>query len=297
MVSSVHNADFFNVHPALLMSTDDTTVFVFDGKANNLVPLFLHGKNTSAYSTYATDVGGIDMKSGLRLKLTFTMSALGFMAPLYVNVYGLKEMELPASKFPSGILVLEIPGLCYGRGLDPRLCETGYVIFSRTLATEHGENSVPTKRFKHYRSNVFHSFVSTIRSRLFGWKHGTPVPEDFYCVSWIDGGQSQLKAVANEENQVYEDKMKIVTCKKSASSTTVEQACDVSPLFRSIKTIQKGMTFQDVSTQLYSISEALKKGMNEVVLIPTKYKAVFDCVACLPSIVSKSSPTPKNLID
>ena len=56
--------------------------------------------------------------NGLRVKLTFCMSAAGRHAPIMVSVAGLSEEDLPKKTCPSGILLLKIEGLCPGQGND-----------------------------------------------------------------------------------------------------------------------------------------------------------------------------------
>ena len=49
---------------------------------------------------------------GLRVKLTYTFSGAGVMAPIFVSVLGLNEREMPEDQCIS----LKIPGLCVGGG-------------------------------------------------------------------------------------------------------------------------------------------------------------------------------------
>ena len=130
-----NNSPMFNVHPALLMSTDDSNLFIFEGKTKHESAWHIHAQscNTSLRSTFSAEIGGTDHLNGLRIRATHTMCGVGIMAPLYVTVYGLNERELPAADFPSGVLVLEVPGLSYASNLDARATETGYVVFTRSF--------------------------------------------------------------------------------------------------------------------------------------------------------------------
>ena len=49
---------------------------------------------------------------GLRVKVTYTFSAAGTMATIFISVIGLTERDLP--KDP--ILLIKIKGLCVGGG-------------------------------------------------------------------------------------------------------------------------------------------------------------------------------------
>lgn len=51
--------------------------------------------------------------NGMRVKLTFTFSALGTCMPLVVTVAGLSEREMPDGK---EFIHVKIPGLCIGGG-------------------------------------------------------------------------------------------------------------------------------------------------------------------------------------
>ena len=50
--------------------------------------------------------------NGLRVKLTFTFTAMGNCFPLIVTVAGRTEIEMPGKDF----VHVEIPGLCIGGG-------------------------------------------------------------------------------------------------------------------------------------------------------------------------------------
>ena len=241
LVQGVHqNPPMFHVHPALLLSTDDSTMFVFEGKSKSEYSWHLHSNvKHSAQSVYSAQKGGTDHLHGLRVRLTHTMCGLGIMAPLYVTIYGLSERELPHQDYPSGVLVLEIPGLCYASNLDARSSEKGYVVFTRASINLEEEETVSYRNFKNYRQTVLLPYIQTIRSNYFQWIPGTPVPDDLTCVSWVDGGMSQLQSIIGEQQQQVEVQLKIYSCKQSSSRTAVEQACDVSPFFRSLHKIQK----------------------------------------------------------
>ncbi len=96
------------VDPNLVLSTDDTTVFVFEGAQNDgRIGIGIGigiGKwewkicdksepSSSVHSDF--QVGeGVQMAGGLRVRLTFTFTASGVVAPPYVAVCGLTEEEL-----------------------------------------------------------------------------------------------------------------------------------------------------------------------------------------------------------
>ena len=88
------------------------------------------------------------------------MCGTGIMTPLYITVYGLNVRELPVEDIPSGIFVLEVPGLSYENNLDARVLESGYVVFTRSSIHNHGEQSVSAKSFQHYREKLLLPYIS-----------------------------------------------------------------------------------------------------------------------------------------
>lgn len=141
-------------------------------------------------------------------------------------------------------------------------------------------------------------YIQTTRKNYFGWIPGTPVPEDLSCVSWIDGGMSQLQAIVDGKQQEIEGKLRVYSCKQSASRTAVEQACDVSPFFRSLSKIQTSVTMNDMPAMYSSpVQQSLRKGLFQMNLGSVKFKSLMDFIGCLPSMVSKAAPTPTTVIN
>lgn len=68
------------------------------------------------------------MMNGMRVKLTFTFSAAGMCAPLFVTVSGIPEEEMPNKPF----VHMKVPGLCIGGGgVTLGNKEEGHVFFMR----------------------------------------------------------------------------------------------------------------------------------------------------------------------
>ena len=65
------------------------------------------------------------------------------------------------------------------------------------------------------------------------------IPDNLTAVSWMDGCHGQLKLTTTETVMKTEKKLKIVTCKHSAARTAVEQAADVGPMFKMVKSAVK----------------------------------------------------------
>ena len=303
MITDYYGSDvpIFPVHPALLLSTDDSTLFVFRGKVKKDSGWYLHeaGRNTSVLSTYSTDVGGSSNLNGLRVRLTHTMSGLGIMAPLYITVYGLTERELSPQEYPTGILVVRVPGLCYAGHMDVRVKEVGFLVFTRSAAHEAGANvSSSTMNFSYYRKHVLLPFIRNVRKILSssGTDSKSEINDKLTCVSWVDGGMTQLQSIVDSNQQALEEKLKVFTCKQSASRTAVEQACDVSPVFRSINALQKSISMEDLppggSLLDCKVRECLGKVKSGLHLKSQKLNSIIELCVCLPGIIAKAAPAP-----
>ena len=123
----------FPVHPALITSTDDTTVFVFKGKAEKEKGWYIIEKDADGrkQAHFTNDKGGTDHLNGLRVHFTFTLNAIGAMAAPFITVTGITERELPKHSCPSGCLIISVDGLCPGASADPRNNSPGFVAFVR----------------------------------------------------------------------------------------------------------------------------------------------------------------------
>ena len=85
------NAPLKYALPALITSTNDTTMFVFKDAAPNVerwhaVPVVDQKNRKDHQSYYSNNVGGTSLLNGTRVRLTFTMNALGNTAALVITV-------------------------------------------------------------------------------------------------------------------------------------------------------------------------------------------------------------------
>lgn len=163
-MKKVMNADkIFPVNPNLVLSTDDTSLFVFEGQSNNNNDwdwkiIDKTNGNSSVRSDFEVgdDAGN---NGGLRVRLTFTFTASGLAAPPYVAVSGLTESELSVEKCPDGLLAAEIPGLCKG-GDDIFNMGIGWLVFLRADKKDKSEDkeeatlSIANKKFLHYNVSI-----------------------------------------------------------------------------------------------------------------------------------------------
>ena len=125
MVKEAYGSDLYPAHPDLVLSSDDSTIIAFEGKARReggemewdwklLDPA---ANNASVRSDF--EVGDNNANSGgLRIRITFTFTASGSYAPVFICVSGLTKEELSPELCPDGILATKVPRLCKG-GNDP----------------------------------------------------------------------------------------------------------------------------------------------------------------------------------
>ena len=148
------------------------------------------------------------------MKLTYTLSAAGTIADMFISVCGLTEAELPSETCPSGLLAIQVEGLCVGGGgVTVGNKSKGWIVFVRS---DPGNNA-DEKRYKFYRDNVLLPFIRQSRCKFDGWQVGSPIREEDQVVSWCDGDLSQVKTIVSPESlTIYADN-KICANKQSAA--------------------------------------------------------------------------------
>jgi hypothetical protein len=142
MISSMYDgAPLSCVHPDLVLSTDDSAIFackISHCKEEQWFLRYDDDVDTSSQALYTmnkqNDSNGF--RSGVSVRMTHTMSASGKLAPIFCQVIHLSERELSLAQCPSGIAMIEIPGLCIGSAIDPRNNSPGYVVFVRQGVNE-----------------------------------------------------------------------------------------------------------------------------------------------------------------
>jgi len=155
--------------PQYVTSTDDTAVFAIEGiikdgqnewkRVSSSAVKHSERATRSVFTTEETEDSFIC--NGLRIKLTFTFSAAGTMAPLVMRITRLSETELPVSTCPDGFLMVAVPGLCVGGSVDPRANSTGYIVFTRkSLASSV---SIDRMFFNWYESTVYKQLIEDQR--------------------------------------------------------------------------------------------------------------------------------------
>lgn len=256
IVSKVNgNAPIRPIQPYLNISTDDSTMFVFNGTAFVKKLLYLTDKSqkSSNLSAYSCKVGGTDHLNGLRVRQTHSMNAMGNVAPIYLLVSGLNERELPC---PSGIYIMSIKGLCFGAAQDVSNDSIGYLVFMRNETDSVTGDTNETRNFAHYRNTVFIPWIESLREHYAGYvpgRPGIPVPEELTCCSWCDGGGPQLKNIVSPEQMEIDKKHRIISNKHARASTAVQQGCDACPVFKVLNLLSKMNTAEHLPMNGYKL--------------------------------------------
>lgn len=303
LVRSAHNGRPIKlVKPWYVFSTDDTTSYIFPGRIEpgSDVEFFLASScgvdERDTHSSYSVEEN-VSM-NGFRIKLTFTFSAGGHMAPIYITVTGLSEKELPVSLCPTGMLKIKIPGLAIGSATDPRNQELGYIVFLRKT----GDNSLDVRRFRDYRNTVFIPFVGSLRKAYNGVEvdSGSKAPEGVTAVSYCDGDIPQVAAITDPVQMAKDALLRIISNKQNAARSAVEQAADLMKIFRFLKRMIKITTSSNIP------DTPLKKGLivaftelkkeRKLILPKSHLDALIDFCCVIVTILAKVA-TPENIRD
>ena len=194
LVQKVNNGvEIRPVYPCYLSSTDDTTVFAFEGKAEAGGQIYLVRREDpdieterGTRSAYTRNTGSTDSCRGTRIRSSVTITAGAHVAPFFFIVYGLTEKELPLDKTPDGFLPVKIKGLAYGASQDVTNKSYGYVMFVRNQRGE--DNKTNDQRVhEYYRNNIFLPFIARTREHYLEdreWKEGNAIDDDDLWVCW-----------------------------------------------------------------------------------------------------------------
>ena len=106
MVKQAYGTDnVYTVNPNLALSTDDTTIFAFEGAIHNPEEdwdwkiIDKDNSNSGVRGDFEVS-DDAENSGGLRLRLTFTFTASGLAAPPYISVSGLTADELLVKPVP-----------------------------------------------------------------------------------------------------------------------------------------------------------------------------------------------------
>jgi hypothetical protein len=190
---------------------------------------------------------------------------------------------------PSGLVVVKVPGLCQGGDTDPSASRVGYIAFVRG-ATREGDSSAESALYSFYRNKVLLPFVAQVRTAYFGHEPGTPVPEELRAAVYCDGANLQLKAITNPEQQLLDKELKICDGKQAGGATGTQQPCDLSPVFRLLKQMEKQSKSEDMMpcVQLRRIIvDVIKSNSDIVCLAKAKVDQIAGFASRLPAMMAR----------
>jgi hypothetical protein len=172
LVSDACGTSVFPLLPKLIVSTDDTTEYIFEGVKEAQPTFVLATKSLIMKRTTNSLYHVKDCKSmsSMQVKLTFIFTAMGNCFPLVVTVTGLTEQELSRQDF----VHIEIPGLCIGGGgvsVDSNK-QCGHLFLMRN--TEGAEKAW----FKYYQEKILIPRINLLQQKYcnFDIAAGTSIP-------------------------------------------------------------------------------------------------------------------------
>lgn len=225
---------------------------------------------------------------GMRVKLTFTFSAVGTCVPLFVSVCGLTERELPEEE----CVILDIEGLCVGGGGVNVGCNTkGYLVLMRGGSANEGADK---KRYKYYRDNILLPFISETRKTYdqFDDTDDKNIPNNLTAAGWCDGDLAQIASIVNDIEKFCEHK--VVANKQAASRSGTEQAADLTKCFKMIRKLQGVYTVSHLPAHLHPLKRAIQTAFDDlfregqVRLLTLKRRAFVDFLSNIPAMSTRA---------
>ena len=273
------------VKPAYIYSTDETTNYAYEGTRTEKGRFVLVTKKSVAKSGTQAVYNCDDNKSmsGMRLKCTFTFSALGACFPLCVMVAGLKDTEMPEKDF----VHVTVPGLCVGGGgVNVNNTDVGHVVFLRNTP------GAEKKKFRWYQDNILIPGINAQRLHHdnFDAAKGLEIPDSLTAVSWCDSDLSQVDAITNSIPLFTDNK--IVANKQHAARSGVEQPADVSRVFKQIKQLINTTSNAHLPVERCPmkklLSDAISEDLSCIRLASNKRGALIDFLSILPEVATKA---------
>jgi hypothetical protein len=258
----------YPINPAYITSTDDTVLFISDVEEENdpsQIRLALRdtdekSRNMKSKNYFVTAKKCKTM--GIRVRLTYTFSANGNTAPLYIVISGLKESEMPSSRYPDGFHVEKVPGLSSASAIDPDVEKCGYIVFVRSgkkTNTDKGDNVCNNEEenseenaegennddneeepesstgmqnsVRYYVKNILIPFIVTQRKKC-SYNHTSNDEDDVLSNAWFDGDINQVKVFSSNEMIEKADELNINFNKQNAKRTPCEQGADTGEMFK-----------------------------------------------------------------
>ena len=227
----------------------------------------------------------------MRVKLTYTFSGAGSIAPIFITVMGLNDRELAENN-----IALKIEGLSIGgSGVTVGTKQCGYLLFMK------GQKGADYDRYRHYRDNVLIPFINQSHVDYTGWREGTEIPQKLKAVSWCDGDLAQIENIVSKESlKKYKDNL-IIANKKNAACSGLEQAADLTRTFKIMKKLQSTTSTSDISLINNPLKRILVEKFKQLEasyrlrLIKNHKDALIDFISSVPKMTVRAA-TKNNII-
>ena len=223
----------FPIKPVYILNGDDKSLFICPGMMPGRCTEYRLAttasiKDRDTHAVYNSD--GTTNLNGMRVTLYAFVSGGGTSAPPCITVTGMSDYEMPHDD----MIVLRIPRLCIGGTVDLACTQEGIVIILK------GKKGVQKMRFDFIRDEVVLPYLDSLRWNHDRIKPGDPIPDTSSAVLWMDGDISQIKSVSTSIGAYTSRKVSVN--KFGASSTGVQQICDLMKSFLVIEELNKRTT-------------------------------------------------------
>jgi hypothetical protein len=222
--------------------------------------------------------------SGMRVKLTFTFSAMGTCFPLVCTVTGLTKKEMPTRK---EFIHVKVPGLSIGGGgMNINNQEVGRLIFMWNTG------GAEKKRFRWYQQEILMPGINDHRKRFakFDASTMTSIPDKMTVVTYCDGDFSQIDAIKSSINLFTDNK--VIANKQHASWLGVEQPADLAKVFKLIKNMLPSYMVKNIPAKRCPMKalmpDAFKENLEDLNLAPNKRHSLVDFISTLSDMATKA---------
>ena len=287
----------YPINPENVLSTDDTTEFIFAGVKRTGDPwriveqAALSKKGIRSFNHVEPDNAKF---GGFRVKLSVTISAAGQLARLVIIVSSLSKEFLKLDevevKRHRGVCVLKVEGLSMNGAVCPDSKDYGYIVF--LLKDPLAEQS----RHSFYDENILQKFVKANIERrriLMGIPLDSPRKNHETVATWRDGDLPQINALLSSGRLDAANDQYMQYMKQSASRSNNEQAADLSSMFKIVHKLNSFYSSKD--KPLCQVQLLVEQQLNAEPHLDLKYemkKALLDFVGQIGSIMINAA-TPR----
>ena len=222
--------------------------------------------------------------NGIKVRLTNSISAGGGLAPVWVQVLGFTDDEMPPVKTPSGVIVLKVKGLSADGALNIDSKSYGFIVFVRKGV------GIETEMFRLHKELVTMPYLSIARAEM-GVDDGDDIPAHANAVISSDGGQTQMIALQDVASLEEKRRLKIHQLKFAKQASTVTQPCDTGDLHKRERHHAKHISIRDTPSPklINPLAEDLQKlrDTGELVIPAKTLEHVLNVAIRLPTVLLK----------